>query len=325
MLSFKPRQLSEADLVEKLKIIINQCEVSDYKTKKFVGLLYDHIPYQTGLKIRLELIAKHGYLEQLIKLKKETNATQKLEKLIKQFSSAFGFVYEEAASTFQLLSQSLELEVKKGVQSEPTLRIVSSVQGNFSKKHFQPTETTQTGTKPPTEQTKAQPVQSKRSIKNPLNLFLYMLLLTVIPVGYTLIQREYGEFLALSDFMQIYFGNAEIVDTWKVSIAIILGTLIFAPPIFRWAFKSNVMTIYPLLMLVIQGVLYTIYPKFPDLFSVFQLALGGLTFVSFAVLGFYAYRLPKSNKTHLSYQAFWPYYLTALIWLGGQYLVLGFN
>lgn len=322
MLSFKPRQLSEADLVEKLKIILNQCEVSDYKTKKFVGLLYDHIPYQTGLKIRLELIAKHGYLEQLIKLKRESNPTQKLEKLIKQFSITFGFVYEEAASTFQLLSQSLELEIKKVVQSEPTLRIVSSVQGNFSKKHFQPTET---APKASTEQAKAQPVQGKRSIKNPLNLFLYLLLLTVIPVGYTLIQRQYGDFLALGDFIRIYFGNTEIVDAWKVSIAIILGTLIFAPPVFRWAFKSNVMTIYPLLMLVIQGVLYTIYPKFPDLFGVFQLALGGLTFVSFAVLGFYAYRLPKSNKTHLSYQALWPYYLTALIWLGGQYLVLGFK
>ena len=270
MLSFKPRQLSEADLVEKLKIIINQCEVSDYKTKKFVGLLYDHIPYQTGLKIRLELIAKHGYLEQLIKLKKESNVTQKLEKLIKQFSSAFGFVYEEAASTFQLLSQSLELEIKKVVQAEPTLRIVSSVQGNFSKKHFQPTET---ALKAPAEQAKVQPVQSKRSVKNPLNLFIYLLLLTVIPVGYTLIQRQYGDFLALGDFIRIYFGNTEIVDAWKVSIPIILGTLIFAPPVFRWAFKSNVMAIYPLLMLVIQGVLYTIYPKLPDLFGVFQLAL----------------------------------------------------
>lgn len=321
MLSFKPRQLSEAELIEKIKIILDQCEVSDYKTKKFVGLLYDHIPYQTGLKIRLELIAKHGYLEQLIKLKKETNATQKLEKLTMQFSKAFGFVYEEAASTFQLLSQSLA--IKTAVSSEPTLKIVTSVQGNFSKKHFEapkPAQTTQVGSKAPNQ---TQASLNKGRIKNPMNLFLYLLLLVVIPAGYVLIQRQYGDFLGLRDFMQDYFGSTQITDTWKVGIGIILGSLILAPPLFKWAFKSNIISVYPLLMLVIQGVLYTIEPNFHDMFGVFQLALGGLTFVSFAVLGFYAYRLPKGTKTHVSYQALWPYYLTTLIWLGGQYLVLG--
>lgn len=322
MLSFKPRQLSEADLVEKLKIIINQCDVSDYKTKKFVGLLYDHIPYQTGLKIRLELIAKHGYLEQLTRLKRDVNPTTKLEKLMSQFSKTFGFMYEETVTTFQLLSRAFDLNVKTEVQSEPTLRIVSSVQGNFSKKHFQSTEAVP---KPTTEQSKSQSVQKKGGVKTPFNLFLYLLLLSIIPVGYLLIQRQIGDWFALRDFMQIYFANVEIVDTWKVSVAIILGTMITAPPVFRWALKSNVMTIYPLLMLVIQGVLYTISPRFPDLFNLFQLTLGGLIWISFAVLGSYAYRLPKSNKTHLSYQTFWPYYLTTIIWLGSQYLVLSMN
>jgi len=334
MLSLKPRQLTEEGIIEKLKSIIELCDAEDYKTKKFVGLLHDYIPYQSGLKVRLELMGKQGYIEQLMKLKKENNQSAKIEKMASQFSKEFGFVYEECIKTMTLLAKAMSLNPE--LPKATTLKIVSSVQsaqGNFSKKHIAPESqmttatltTASTGSKNPNNQStgsvKVSSNYKKKFVRNKLNLWAYLLLMIAIPLGYYALNYNIGQISLVYNQVMDTITLPIYLDPWVTGTMIATSTMILIPVIFNWAFKLNVVSLYPLLTLLAEVILASIGPKFPNFYIGFQLMMGIGLLLSFSVLGFYAMRLPKGAKEYLSYKSLMPYYLSTVIWLMGQYII----
>lgn len=332
MLSLKPRQLTEEDIVEKLKSIIELCDLEDYKTKKFVGLLHDYIPYQSGLKVRLELLGKHGVIEQLFKLKKETNQSIKIEKMATQFSKEYGFVYEECLKSIHLMAKAMALNPE--MPKTASLKIVTSVQtaqGNFSKKHIA-TDTPQTGpivstpdstaaksSLPPNGKTA---VKAKRKfVRNKFNLWAYLILIVAIPLGYYTLHYNLGQVFTIRDVVVTNVTYPVYLDPWFTGTLIATAVMILLPVIANWAFKLNVVSLYPLLVLLAEVILASIEPKFPEFTIGFQMVMGIGLLLSFMVLGFYAMRLPKGAKEYVSYKALVPYYMSTVIWLLGQYIV----
>ena len=340
MLSLKPRQLTEEGIIEKLKTIIDLCDSDDYKTKKFVGLLHDYIPYHSGLKIRLELLGKQGYIDQLIKLKKENNQSLKIEKMASQFSKDYGFIYEECLKSISLMAKAMSLNPE--MPKTASLKIVSTVQtaqGNFSKKHIASesaspsigttgttaSTTAAVGSSPKVVSANANDSLSKnykkKFVRNKFNLWAYLLLIVAIPVGYYTLNYNYDQ---LRPIYELVLSSATLpiyLDPWFTGTMIATGTLILIPVIANWAFKLNVVSLYPFLALLAEVVLASISPKFPNFTIGFQLMMGIGMLLSFIVLAFYAMRLPKGAKEYLSYKALVPYYLSTTIWLLGQTII----
>lgn len=361
MLSFKPRQLNEEGIVEKLKEVYALCDAEDFKTKKFVGLINDYIPYQSGMKIRLEWMGKQGYIEQLEKLKKENNPSAKIEKLAIQFAKEYGFIAEESYKTFTMMARAMSM--KTALPQNASLKIVSSVQGaqgNFSKKHIQTEETSRlnivqagdgsatggtakvgngksnSGTAnsgssvgAPGGSSKGQvssgtglPKVKRKFVRNKTNLWLYVFYLLMIPVGYYTLYDNFGAvnrvFALVTDTVQLPIYT----DPWFIGLMIATSVATLLPVLGKWAFKLNVVSLYPLLMLLAQVVLVSIEAKFPMFVMGFQLVVGLGMLASFAVLGAYAMRLPKGAKEYLAYQSITPYYLSAIIWFIGQYIIM---
>ena len=357
MLSFKPRQLNEEGIVEKLKEVYALCDAEDFKTKKFVGLINDYIPYQSGMKIRLEWMGKQGYIEQLEKLKKENNPSAKIEKLAIQFAKEYGFIAEESYKTFSMMARAMSM--KTALPQNASLKIVTSVQGtqgNFSKKHIQTDETSrlnivQAGDGRATGgtakvgngssssgrakngaaggSTNGQgssgtnlPKVKRKFVRNKTNLWLYVFYLLMIPVGYYTLYDNFGAvnrvFALVTDTVQLPIYT----DPWFIGLMIATSVATLLPVLGKWAFKLNVVSLYPLLMLLAQVVLVSIEAKFPMFVMGFQLMVGLGMLASFAVLGAYAMRLPKGAKEYLAYQSITPYYLSAIIWFIGQYIIM---
>jgi len=351
MLSFKPRQLNEEGIVEKLKEVYALCDAEDFKTKKFVGLINDYIPYQSGLKIRLEWMGKQGYIEQLEKLKKEYNPSAKIEKMAIQFAKEYGFIAEESYKTFTMMARAMSM--KTAIPQNASLKIVTSVQGaqgNFSKKHIQTDETSRLNIVQPGDgsatgaarvgaantgtansgagggSTKRQasnlPKIKRKFVRNKTNLWLYVFYLLMIPVGYYTLYDNFGSanrvFALVTDTIKLPIYS----DPWFIGLVIATSVATLLPVLGKWAFKLNVVSLYPLLMLLAQVVLVSIEAKFPLFVMGFQLVIGLGMLASFAVLGAYAMRLPKGAKEYLAYQSITPYYLSAIIWFIGQYIVM---
>ncbi len=335
MLSFKPRQLNEEGIVEKLKEVYALCDAEDFKTKKFVGLINDYIPYQSGMKIRLEWMGKQGYIEQLEKLKKENNPSAKIEKMAIQFAKEYGFIAEESYKTFTMMARAMSM--KTALPQNASLKIVTSVQGaqgNFSKKHIQTEETTrlnivqaETGSAAKVGNGKSNsgtnlPKVKRKFVRNKTNLWLYVFYLLMIPVGYYTLYDNFGlvnrVFALATDTVKLPIYS----DPWFIGLMIATSVATLLPVLGKWAFKLNVVSLYPLLMLLAQVVLVSIEAKFPMFVMGFQLVLGLGMLASFAVLGAYAMRLPKGAKEYLAYQSITPYYLSAIIWFIGQYIVM---
>ena len=350
MLSFKPRQLNEEGIVEKLKEVYALCDAEDFKTKKFVGLINDYIPYQSGLKIRLEWMGKQGYIEQLEKLKKENNPSAKIEKMAIQFAKEYGFIAEESYKTFTMMARAMSM--KTALPNNASLKIVTSVQGaqgNFSKKHIQTEETSRmnivqagnggsagsaakiglakseslgSGNKGQASSGSSLPKVKRKFVRNKTNLWLYVFYLLMIPVGYYTLYANFESvnsvFALLTDTIKLPIYS----DPWFIGTMIATSVATLLPVLGKWAFKLNVVSLYPLLMLLAQVVLVSIEAKFPMFVMGFQLAIGLGMLASFAVLGAYAMRLPKGANEYLAYQSITPYYLSAIIWFIGQYIVM---
>jgi hypothetical protein len=346
MLSLKPRQLNEEGIVEKLKEVYALCDAEDFKTKKFVGLINDYIPYQSGLKIRLEWMGKQGYIEQLEKLKRENNPSMKIEKMALQFAKEYGFVAEDSYKTFAMMARAMSL--KTVLPQNATLKIVTSVQGaqgNFSKKHIQTEEASRlnivqaetrgtaknsgsgVGAVGGTAKGQASsgtnlPKVKRKFVRNKTSLWLYVFYLLMIPVGYYTLYENYGSvnevFTLVVDTVKLPIYS----DPWFIGIMIATSVATLLPVLGKWTFKGNVVSLYPLLMLLAQVVLVSIEAKFPMFVMGFQLAIGLGMLASFAILAAYAMRLPKGAKEYLAYQSLTPYYLSAIIWFLGQYIVL---
>ena len=330
MISLKPKAMSETELIDQLKKVLDACDGADYGTKKFVGLLNDYIPYQTGLKTRLELLGKSGAIEQMTKIKKDAHASSKVEKIALQFSKEYGFIYEESYHTLSLVAKALQLN--HTITTAPSLRIVSSVQGNFSKNHIKP-EVAQGQNSPSTpkstltvhsassrtQSSSPQPiVGKKRFIRSKGYLTMYLLILFSIPLGYIGLQLQSGQLNeTLSTFrdvmMPLSFDNPWVIGL--ISLTMIATVL---PYVVKAAFKKNILSYYPTVIFLSQMLLATVGGLEVALV---QLGIGVLLFGSFAILGAYVMRLPRGAKEYVAYKALLPYSLSVAIWLVGQYVI----
>lgn len=341
MLSFKPRQMTEVELIKQLSMVLEQCESEDFKSKRFVGLLNDYIPYQNGLKVRLELLGRSGTIDQMRQLKKESNHYAKLEKLAVQFSKEYGFVYEEILASILIVAKALALNTTP--TQTATLKIVSSVQGNFSKKHIAPI--TETGTVKKESAGQIQPIKlqqgnttpvngsngsngssekkyKKKFIRSKSNLFLYLALLFVIPLAYYGLNESQGIVQTLTDLFSREISLPVYSDPWVVGTLLGTGAWIVLVTTMKWGFKKNIVYLLPMAVALLQAILITFGSQFPDLYIGGQVMIGVSMWLSFAVMGSYSMRLPKGAKEFLSYKAIVPYYLSVLIWLVGQYWVI---
>lgn len=314
MISIKPKQMRDDEIVDHLKKILDSCDIEELKSKKFVGLLNDHIPYNQGLKIRLELIAKNGYVDELRKLSRASDHSDKLGKMASSFSRTYGFVYEESIATFNLLAQALS--VKANSQNVATLKIVHAVQsggGNFSKKHL-----------PEEKEVKVvPPIIKKRFIRNKLNLFLYILYIVAIPIGFYLMLDYFEMISVVTEHLKGVMTFPLHLNSWFIGSLIATGMVVMLPYAANWTFKFNLLGFYPLIMLLAQVVLFSLQPAMPQTYSVMQASLGAVMVISFLIIAFYAMRLPKGANEYTAQRAIFPYYLTAAIWLMGQYVFYG--
>ncbi|HAS72811.1 MAG TPA: hypothetical protein DCS67_01545 [Clostridiales bacterium UBA8960] len=319
MLSFKLRELNEDEIVRRLKTVLEACDADELKSKKFVGLLNDHIPYQQGLKLRLELIAKNGYIEEMQKLKRSSDTSVRTEKMALQFSKAFGFVYEESYASFNILAKAMSLN--PAAPQGASLKIVNAVQsgqGNFSKKHL-PEEKNNTN-----RVKNIKPVQTqirKRFIRNKANLILYLIYLLIIPIGFYVLQNYFGNVEQTKLLLGTIFTYPVYVNEWFVGTLIATGVVIVLPYAVKWTFKMNLLGFYPLVMLLVQALLFSVQPNLPQFYALGQIALGIVMLTSFAIIAFYSMRLPKGAYEYTAYRAIVPYYLSGAIWLAGQYVL----
>lgn len=314
MVSLKPRQMQDDEIVSHLKTVLDACDADELKTKKFVGLLNDHIPYRQGLKIRLELIAKNGYIDELKKMKKANDPARKIDKMALDFSKTYGFMHEETIATFNLLARALSVKIVE--QRETTLRIVDAVQssqGNFSKKHL-----------PEEKEVKVpKTLVKKRFIRNRMNLWLYLLYLVALPVLFYVLLEHFGVTEVVQNQVKGVVTFPIHLNQWFVGSLIATGFVVMLPYAVNWTFKFNLLGIYPLIMLLVQIVLFSLQPAMPQFYSVAQAALGGIQLLSFSILAFYAMRLPKGANEYTAQRALLPYYLSGAIWLMGQYVFYG--
>ena len=334
MISLKPKAMSETELIDQLKKVLDVCDVADYGTKKFVGLLNDYIPYQTGLKTRLELLGKSGAIEQMTKIKKDAHASSKVEKIALQFSKEYGFIYEESYHTLSLVAKALQLN--HTVTTAPSLRIVSSVQGNFSKNHIKPdaaqeqkSQTSSSSTSKSTLTVHSAPAHAqasspqqmlgkKRFIRSKGYLTMYLLILFSIPLGFLGLQIQSGQLNETISTFKDVMMPLSIENPWVIGLISLTFIATVLPYVIKAAFKKNILSYYPTVIFLSQMLLATVGGLE---IALVQLGIGVLLFGSFAILGAYVMRLPRGAKEYVAYKALLPYSLSVTIWLVGQYVI----
>jgi hypothetical protein len=319
LFSFKSRQLTEDERIKRLKWIMSQCEIDDYKTKKFKGLLYDTIPNETGLKTRLEIMGTGGYMEQLIRLSnRDTDYGSKVEKLAMEFSKTYGFVPEESFRTFSLCSRALGIKHKSEVTISPEIgQAMQKAQGNFSKKHFNEPEAKQEIRKLIEQKS----TYKKKLIRSKANLFKVMMFLIgmiagAFFIGYTFEINWFGY-----SFMAIEDGLAFYTNPWIVGTVITTIVLWLVPYVSYKKFDKNIVALYPLLMLLVQFGASSLFVGLPLLYEKIQVILWLTMLGSFVLLSFFSVRLPRGAKDFISYKSITPYYLSAITFFITQYAV----
>lgn len=328
MLNLKLKRLSEEELVSRIKKCLDACDAEELKMMKFSGLLNDMIPDEHGLKLRLVTLAKNGYVPQLEKLKTSDQPASKLEKLASQFSKSTGFTYEASYETFRLMASAMQFKAEKlkPVNDAPTLRIVPPTGGNFSQKHFG--EGTNPTAAPLLAQNAAVKVNTteengkykKRRVRNKLNLVAYLMWLVGVPIAAFVLYLEYGQLSAMTEFGMKTLNDLTLSNPWiaAIGIGVTLSTLL--PISVNWISKKNLISFYPMLLLGWEMMLFTMGQKGDVNYMGMQLATGVVLFISFALLGATSYRLPRDAYEYTAYRAIWPYYLSAVVWLGGQFI-----
>jgi len=328
MLNLKLKKLSEEELVSRIKKCLDACDADELKMMKFSGLLNDMIPDEHGLKLRLVTLAKNGYVSQLEKLKSSDQAAIKVEKLASQFAKSTGFSYEVSYETLRLMAKAMQVKSEKlaPIGETPALRIVPPMGGNFSQKHFG--EGTQQLNTPIQSQQSANRAIApevngklkKRRVRNKLNLWAYLIWLVGMPLAASVLYFEYGQWDAFIAFGMKTINDLNLSNPWiaAIGLGVTLATLL--PISVNWISKKNLISFYPMLLLGWEMVLFTMGQNGDVNYMAMQLATGLVLFGSFALLGSTAYRLPKGAYEYTAYRALVPYYLSALVWLGGQFI-----
>lgn len=319
LFSFKSKQMTDDERVKRLKWVMSECEIDDYKTKKFKGLLYDTIPNDTGLKTRLEIMGTSGYMEQLIRLgNRDTDYGSKVEKLSIEFSKTYGFVPEESFRTFSLCSRALGIIHNRDVTLNPNIgQAIQKAQGNFSKKHLGEQETKEEPRKPiePISTYKKKLVRSKANLMKVL-VFLIGMIAGAFFIGYTFeIDWFSYSFMAVEEGLPIY------TNPWIVGTVITTIILWLVPYISYKKFDKNLVALYPLIVLLIQFGASSLFVGLPLLYEKIQVILWLTMLGSFVLLTIFSVRLPRGAKDFISYKSITPYYLSAITFFITQYAV----
>ncbi|MBF4694111.1 hypothetical protein [Fusibacter ferrireducens] len=332
MLNFKSKTLSEQELMTQLKKVIENCDREDFKTKKFVGLLYDYIPYNNGLKTRLELIGKTGYIDEVMKLGKDADSnTKKLERFSVQIASEYGFRPEIMIKTFTLLAKTLNLPVnseQSEIARDGSQIITNTIRGNFSKNHRKEAVMQEVVRMNPVDsptvvenkkvrssgQTRA--VNPKRRwLRNKGNLFKILFFLFALTAG-ELYLNYYFENIPVA-FQAL---ESVVVSWWPMLIVASVLISLVAQLSYR-KLKVNLCNFFPIIMLILQLVGIVFKVEAPALYESAQLAILMTLAGSFILTTGYAVRLPKGATDFISHKAIYSYYATGILYFLGQYLV----
>lgn len=325
MISFRPKALPEAVLIQRMKEVLALCETDDFKTKKFKGLLHDHIPNETGLKVRLEILGQSGELEKLLKLKgKSQDKSSKIEKMAQQFSKVYGFSESLSYSTLILVAKALDLQVQEIPVNESSNPVVDSLKpvGNFSKKHFdeKPVNVGNLRIKTASPSKTIHPQIKKNNVLNMIKI-----------AGFIAIM------LGVYYRMLVYFGHDEAVISliktlpslgvnspwiWSFGITVILMCIM---PTILYKFKKiNVPSLYPVAMLLIQLIASALYIGVPEYYELLQMSICLALILSFGVVSMPSVKLPRGRTDVLAYKAILPYYLTGITFFLAQIAVRSF-
>lgn len=329
MLNFKSRNLSDDQIAEKLKSVLTLCEIDDFKTKKFKGLLHDYIPNETGLKARLELLGQSGTLAKVMKINpKKNDASQVIYKMALEFSQTYGFHTPVIVKTLEYVAvaRNIQPDLKVANQTQSVVReaITSpNVSGNFSKKHFQNENKVLVmqaeASKPANHSVTQNEARNKGKSNSTLNRLVYILFITIVPAAYF--------------YLLDYFGNKETfwliikdISTVGITHPLVLGILntsvllcILSGVVYKYK-KYNVTMLYPVMILLIQLVSAALYTVKPELYEMIQLGLSSFLIVSFAI-GAFSLLIRKTKGGHFAKKMVIPYYVTAGLFLGSQALV----
>lgn len=319
MFSFKSKQLTEDERIKRLKWVMSQCEIDDYKTKRFKGLLFDTIPNETGLKTRLEIMGTGGYMEQLIRLSnRDTDYGSKVEKLAHEFSRTYGFVPEESFRTFSLCSKALGIKHNSEVSMNPEIgQAIQKAQGNFSKKHLSEPGTLDEVRKPvePKSTYKKKLVRSKANLVKIL-VFLIGMVAGAFFIGYTF-EIDWMSY----SFMNVEAGLPFYSNPWIVGTVITTILLWLVPYVSYKKFDKNLVALYPLMMLLVQFGASSLFVGLPLIYEKIQVILWLTMLGSFVLLTLFSVRLPRGAKDFISYKSITPYYLSAITFFITQYAV----
>lgn len=328
MLNFKSKSLTDQELIQQLKSIIASCDLEDYKTKKFVGLLHDYIPYNNGLKTRLELIGKLGYMEALLKLNKDAESnSKKIERFSVQIASEYGFEPEVLMRTFNLVAQSVGIPISRTTQkpsSQGSVLITNAVRGNFSKNHRRETNVHVTEasantniSRPVKETAYTEPQRSprRRWLRNKGNLAKLLFFIVALICG--------------DLYLNTYFNNSanavlalkEAVSVWWPVIVISSAVISGITSICYRKFKMNLAHFLPIIILIVQLIGIVLKVEVPNLYETIQMVMLNIMILSFILTSGYSIRLPKGAKDFISHKAIYSYYAAGILFLLGQYLV----
>jgi hypothetical protein len=295
------RQLSREVLKERLKGVFETCAPEDYKTKVLKGHLHDAIPYNSGLKVRIELLGADGSLETLKKWSTQNKSVDEaLLKLSAKFSSAYGFERKTALETVRLCAEAMGISVRepeKGKTEERTFE-----QPAYREATYESTD------KEVPKASKKNRTPSKRA------LVRYLLFLVLMSAGFIGGGLYFG---TLSKTLEIirspFFEDRVILGI----IGGLIGILTVMPFIFK---KSKLPMFYPMLALLVQVVVAALAKDMPIVYERFQIGIWAVVTGSFILLTAQAAFFPR-REDGVSARAISPYYLTGAVYFVTQWAV----
>lgn len=303
MFNLKPHKLTDEDRINRLRDIFNQCDIHELQGKKLKGLLYDMLPYDTGLKTRIELMGQSGYLEKLKRSNaKDTRVDGKIEKWSDAFAEQFGFTREASLQTFFLCAKAYALPLE-ALRVIP-VNVVTQAKGNFSKKHMSSGDEHESS-RPTYTPTQGTPKNTFK--QHVLKALYYGYIIAFVAVAIILLWHSNG----FETLKNISISTPLYEDVW------VFGTLLACvfSILLTWGAKKyakkDLLALYPFLIAFIHLLIMGLYQMAPEHFEKIY-----VTMCFVLVIGF---MLTKKHAKHvLDYLS---YYASALVLFGSQYLI----
>ena len=309
MRSILKRNMSRDDLIEQLKIVFSECQVDEFKTKRFKGLLHDRISDYIGLKTRLEIMGQSGTLEKLFKISSDTSRNgQKVEKLASGFSKTYGFALQEVMDTMDLCLKANEVQVDLVVHEPLNLPV-----GNFSKNHFGPaTGNMQVIAKASEPVSRVHQKTNSSYSRNSYNLASMILYLGAM-IGFLV-------YMWMNTDLNL-LNPAYLLDySWALWVVGGIVALVAVAHLFKAIFKYNIVSLYPLMVVAAQIAVAALYRGNISIYNQIQFSFWLVIVASFVPITFPAVKLPRKEKEALAYKAIGSYYLSGIVFFTIQYM-----